>query len=50
MSKNELRTVEGGRWKCNDCGQKYWIYIQAVVHANCHAHYNRFGANIKWCW
>ncbi len=50
VNENELRTVDGGRWKCNTCGAKYFTYIQAVTHANCSAHYNSRGANIKWCW
>lgn len=45
MSFDEMKKIDGGRWKCKDCGAKYWTYVQAATHQNCTAHYT----GIKWC-
>ena len=46
LNKNEMRKVEGGSWKCKDCDKKFLLYIFAVTHQNCDAHYSGF----SWCW
>ena len=53
LNANELRSVEGGKWKCVTCGAKYWTFIKAVTHINCEAHYDggwKVSNNVKWCW
>ena len=50
LTNNEMRKVIGGKWKCNQCDKKFWLFVQAVVHANCEAHYKDNGADIAWCW
>lgn len=50
LMNNEMRKVIGGKWKCKQCGEKFWLYINAVQHANGTGHYNEKGADIIWCW
>lgn len=53
MEMQEMRAVVGGRWKCKQCGHKEWVYINAIEHCNCEAHYNgstNFTDWVKWCW
>ena len=46
MNANELRAVEGGKWKCTKCGRKYSLIIQWLQHKNCYACY---GGGAKFC-
>jgi len=31
-STEECRAIAGGRWKCKQCGKKFWAWIGAFSH------------------
>ncbi len=46
LTKKEMRAVNGGSWKCKNCGEKFWLFILGVTHQNCEAHYD----GLSFCW
>ena len=51
VNEAEMRSIEGGKWKCVTCGKKYFLFIKAVQHINCEAHYEGYKVSdsVKWC-
>lgn len=57
MKKMSIKTAQnanGGRWRCNYCGAKYWVYSAAWGHQNLttgRCVWKALGrTNISWCW
>lgn len=52
LNRKEMRAVEGGRWKCKTCGDKFWLKLTAGNHINCTGHIlgSGFYDSVKWCW
>lgn len=48
MSVNEMRSVDGGAWKCSKCGRKYTFWMQWLQHKNCYACYGGKAKFVLW--